>query len=125
MVKIMYEDFECSVLDEGEQTRWFKITTGVKQGCVMSGFLFLIAVDWVMRRTTEGKRNGIRWNFTSTLEDLDFADDIVLLSSKYQQIQDKTNRLVDNTGRVGLKLNAQKCKVMRMNARREDKVMIK
>ena len=124
MVKIMYEDFECSVLDEGEQTRWFKITTGVKQGCVMSGFLFLIAVDWVMRRTTEGQRNDIRWNFTSTLEDLDFADDIVLLSSKYQQIQDKTNRLVDNAGRVGLKLNAQKCKVMRMNARREDKVMI-
>ena len=40
MVKIMYDDFECSVLDEGEQTRWFKITTGVKQGCVMSGFLF-------------------------------------------------------------------------------------
>ena len=127
MVKIMCEDFECSVLDEGtkqEQTRWFKITTGVKQGCVMSGFLFLIAVDRVMRRTTEGQRNGIRWNFTSTLEDLDFADDIVLLSSKYQQIQDKTNRLVDNAGRVGLKLNAQKCKVMRMSARREDKVMI-
>ena len=45
-------------------------------------------------------RNGIRWNFTSTLEDLDFADDIVLLSSKYQQIQDKTNRQVDNAGRV-------------------------
>ena len=107
-----------------QQTRWFKITTGVKQGCVMSGFLFLIAVDWVMRRTTEGQRIGIRWNFTSTLEDLDFADDIVLLSSKYPQIQDKTNRLVDNAGRVGLKLNAQKCKVMRMNARREDKVMI-
>ena len=124
MVKIMYEDFECSVLDEGEQTRWFKITTGVKQGCVMSGFLFLLAVDWVMRRTTEGQRNGIRWNFATTLEDLDFADDIVLLSSKHQQIQDKTNRLVDNAGRVGLKLNAQKCKVMRMNARSEDKVMI-
>ena len=124
MVKIMYEDFECSVLDEGEQTRWFKITTGVKQGCVMSGFLFLLAVDWVMRRTTEGQRNGIRWNCTTTLEDLDFADDIVLLSSKHQQIQDKTNRLVDNAGRVGLKLNAQKRKVMRTNARREDKVMI-
>ena len=69
--------FECSVLDEGEQTRWFKITTGVKQGCVMSGFLFLLTVDWTMRRTTERHRNGIRWDFTSTLEDLDFADDIV------------------------------------------------
>jgi len=35
MVKIMYDDFECSELGEGEQTRWFKITTGFKQGCVM------------------------------------------------------------------------------------------
>ena len=53
MVKIMYNDFECSVLEEGELTRWFKITTGVKQGCVMSGFLFLLTVDWTMRRTKE------------------------------------------------------------------------
>ena len=52
----------------------------------------------------------------------DFADDIVLVSSKYEHIQNKTNRLVDNTGRVGLKLNVQKHKVMRMNTRREDKV---
>ena len=44
MVKIMYDDFECSVLEEGEQIRWFKINTGVKQGCVMSGFLFLLNV---------------------------------------------------------------------------------
>ena len=39
MVKIMYDDFECSLLDEGEQTRWFEITTGVKHRCVMSGLL--------------------------------------------------------------------------------------
>ena len=124
MVKIMFDDFECSVLEEGEQTRWFKITTGVKQGCVMSGVLFLLTVDWTMRRTTERHRNGIRWNFTSMLEDLDFADDIVLVSSKNEHIQNKTNRLVHNAGRLGLKLNAQKCKVMRMNTVREDKVMI-
>ena len=58
------------------------------------------------------------------LEDLDFVVDIVLVSSKYEHIQNKTNGLVDNTGRVRLKLNAQKCKMMKMNVRREDKVMI-
>ena len=58
------------------------------------------------------------------LEDLDFADDIVLASSKYKHILNKTNRLVDNAGRLGLKLNAQNCKVIRKNTRREDKVMI-
>ena len=57
------------------------------------------------------------------LEDLDFAVDIVLVTSKYEHIQNKTNRLVDNAGKLGLKLNAQKCKVMRINTRRKDKVM--
>ena len=58
------------------------------------------------------------------LEDLDFADDIALVSPKYEHIQNKTNRLGHNAGRLGLKLNAQKCKVMRMNTLKEDKVMI-
>ena len=57
----------------------------------MSGFLFVLIVDWTIQRTTERHRNGIRWNFTSRLEDLDFADDIVLVSSKYEHIQNKTN----------------------------------
>jgi len=36
--------------------RWFKITTGDKQGCVMSGILFLLTIDWMMRRTTERQK---------------------------------------------------------------------
>jgi len=61
----------------------------------MSGFLFLLAIDWVVSRTTEGRRTGIRWKFTSILEDLEFADDIALLSSRYDDIRDKTNRLAN------------------------------
>ena len=34
---------------------WFDGKTGVKQGCCMSGFLFLLVIDWVMRRTIEGR----------------------------------------------------------------------
>ena len=46
MVQMLYEDSECAVLDEGEESEWFK----VKQGDVMSGFIFLV-VDWIMRKT--------------------------------------------------------------------------
>ena len=49
---ILYEDNECAVLDEGEESEWFKIKTGVKQGDVMSGFIFLIVVDWIMKNVT-------------------------------------------------------------------------
>ena len=41
----------------------------------MSGFLFLIDIDWVMSRTLENNRNRIRLKLTTALDDLDFADD--------------------------------------------------
>ena len=34
MVKALYGGFQCAVLDEGEKTEWFNITSFVKQGCV-------------------------------------------------------------------------------------------
>jgi len=65
-----------------------------------------------MSRTMEGRRTGIQWKFTSILEDLDFADNIALLSSRYVDIRDKTSRLANEDARVGLKINAKKSKVM-------------
>ena len=52
-------------------------------------------MDWVMRKTVGHGKNGIRWKFTSKLDDLNFADDVVLISSTKQQIQDKTIRMDD------------------------------
>ena len=55
--------------------------------------LFNIAIDWVLRRTAEDQRRGKRWTPFSTLEDLDFADDLALLSHTWQHTQEKTDRL--------------------------------
>ena len=37
---------------------------------------------------------GLRWKFTSKLEDLDFADDVALLSSSKEHIQTKLTELL-------------------------------
>ena len=66
-----------------------------------------------MREATAGKRRGIRWNFTTVLEDLDLAGSIALLSSKFNDLHEKNGRLAEETARVGLKLNARKCKTLR------------
>jgi len=50
MVRVFYEDFNCAVEDQAEACERFNIKTGIKQGCNMSGFLFLIAMDWIMRK---------------------------------------------------------------------------
>ena len=81
MVKITYEDNKCSVVDGTGVYEWLDIKSGVKQGCSMSGFLFLLIIDWVMRQTPYDNNTGILWKMTTKLDDLDFADDIALLSS--------------------------------------------
>jgi len=53
MVKALYEDFQCSVIGDNEITAPFPVITGVKQGCCMSGFLFLLIIDWVMQHTVQ------------------------------------------------------------------------
>ena len=57
--------------------------TEVRQGSLLSLLLFLVALDWMIRTAFHRKR-GIQWTFTASLEDLHFADDLVLLSHRIQ-----------------------------------------
>ena len=66
-------------------------------------------------RHTNDRRRGLRWKFTSALEDLDYANDVALISSRFADIQEKTNRLVATAGIVGLEINLCKTKTLRMN----------
>ena len=90
----------------------------------MSEFLFLWVIDWILRRTTEQGDTGIRWKMMRQLEDLDYADDIVLICSTWAQVQMKLERLGKNSEGTGLKINIDKTKVLRLNARRQDPIKI-
>ena len=41
LVKAFYRNSRAAVLHGDGMSEWFEIKSGVKQGCVMSGFLFL------------------------------------------------------------------------------------
>ena len=58
---------------------------------------------------------GLQWTFAKTLEDLDFADDIGLLSHYFKYIQEKSRRLSTVALQTGLEINTQKTKSMRVN----------
>ena len=64
----------------------------------------------------EGRNNGIHWTLTTQLDDLDFADDLALLSHNHRQMQEKTSQLETTSARTGLKINKKKTEVMRINA---------
>ena len=116
LIEKMYKDTSCKVLHEGQMTDGFKINTGVRQGCLLSPFLFILAIDWIMKVATGSRRNGIQWTLWEQLDDLDFADDIALLSHSHQQLQAKTTELEKLSSSVGLKIHPGKSKILRINS---------
>ena len=82
----------------------------------MSPFLFLLVIDWIMKICTKQRRNGIQWTLNTQLEDLDFADDLALLSHSHQQMQEKTSELAAISSRVGLNIHKCKTKILKVNA---------
>nr|KAG5692146.1 hypothetical protein BaRGS_020694 [Batillaria attramentaria] len=69
-----------------------------------------------MKTSTAQKRNGIQWTLWTQLDDLDFADDLALLSHTQQQMQEKTNMIADTSARLGLNIHKGKTKVLKVNA---------
>ena len=90
----------------------------------MSSLLFNLAIDWVMRQTTADQARGIRWTLFSHLEDLDFADDLALLSHTHQHMQEKTSRLETYAHQVGLKISQKKTEVMPLNIKNPPPVTV-
>jgi len=90
------------------------IVSGVKQGCILSPFLFLTVIDFVMRKTKEGKDFGrpISWDH-KRFADLDFANDLALLDHTHGASQDMSNRLHGLGKKVGLQISDGKTKTMR------------
>ena len=90
----------------------------------MSGFLFLLMINWIMRSTVTDANTGIRWKLWSTLDDLDFADNIALTSSTKCQIQQKETNLSTNSKATGLKINSEKTKLLRLNVTSNENVRV-
>ena len=76
----------------------------------------------IMRKTTANERRGERLNLITILDDLEFADDIALLSSKFNDLREKSGRLTEEAPRVDDKLN---CKTPRTEfARNKENIVV-
>ena len=77
-----------------------------------------------LRQTNEGQNRGIQWTVTSSLEDLVFADDISMLSSRHRDIQDKSDRLTTLASQLGMNVQVKKTQIMKMNTNNSEPVII-
>ncbi|VDP42148.1 unnamed protein product [Schistosoma curassoni] len=120
IIQNSYDGLNCKIVHEGQVTDSFEVKTGVRQGCLLSPFLFLLVIDWIMKRSTSEGKHGIQWTSRMQLDDLDFADDLALLSQTQQQMQEKTT----NVAAVGLNIHKGKSRILRYNTACTDPITV-
>jgi hypothetical protein len=115
LIKVSYEGTTCQVDHGSKLTRRFGVRTGVHQGLPLPPFLFLLPIDLVMNRTTDGQKDGIQWTFWTQLDDLDFSDYLALRSHNRQQMQNKTTSLASHSSQVDVHIHPDKTKILKIN----------
>ncbi|VDP36679.1 unnamed protein product [Schistosoma margrebowiei] len=124
IIRNSYDGLHRKIVHGGQLTKSFEVKTGVRQGCLVSPFLFLLVIDWIMKTSTSEGNHGIQWTSRMQLDDLHFADDLVPLSQAQQQMQEKTNSVATASAAVGLNIHKGKSKVLRYNTACTDPITI-
>ena len=123
IIRVIYKEYKCQVIHEGKITKPFNVKTGVRQGCLLSPIIFIMVLDGVMRKSTK-KPRGIQWSLTERLEDIDFADDLCLMSHRLIDMKEKMEELSKEGKKVGLKINESKTKEMRINSKNQEELLV-
>jgi hypothetical protein len=91
----------------------FAISSGVRQGCPISPFLFNFVMDDILQQTLCGRdAGGVELLPGNKITDLEYADDIALLGNNAQDLQETLNRLAFEASRYGLYFAPAKCKML-------------
>ena len=111
-VKIFYADIKSAVMNNGFATNWFKPTWGVRQGCLLSPYLFIPGAELLSNRlcqTVEIKGISL---FGNEVKISQFADDTNLFCANVTSVEHALN-MVNRFGAIsGLHLNVKKTKAI-------------
>ena len=127
-ISVMYSNTKAVVLSPDGETDAFQIQAGVLQGDTLAPYLFVIVLDYVMRIALGKDEDNLGFTISprrsrrqpaDVITDLDFADDIALLSDTLDQAQELLSRVESAADAVGLQMNVSKTKVMAYNSKED------
>ena len=95
-----------------QQTDWFQIRKGVRQGYILLPCLFYLYAEYIMRNPgLEETQAGIKI-VGRNINNLSYADDSTLMAVSEEELKSLLMKVKEESEKVGLKLNIQKMKIM-------------
>ena len=111
LLKNLYAGQEATVRTGHGTTDWFQIGKGVRQGCILSPYLFNLYAEYIMRNAgLEEAQAGIKISGRN-INNLRYADDTTLMA-EIEELKSLLMKVKEESEKVGLKLNIQKTKIM-------------
>ena len=93
-------------------TDWFQIGQGVRQGCILSPFLFNFYAEYIMRNAgLDEAQAGIKIAGRN-INNLRYADDTTLMAESEEELKSVLMKVKEESEKPGLKFNIQKTKIM-------------
>ena len=111
LLRNLYAGQEVTVRTGHGKTDWFQIGKGVRQGCILSLCLFNLYTENIIRNTgLDEAQAGIKIALRN-INNLRYADDTTLMAEN-EELKSLLMKVKEESGKVGLKLNIQKTKIM-------------
>ena len=112
VIRSLYTNQEAKVRTEYGDTESFSIGKGVRQGCVLSPYLFNMYSEYIMRLANlEELDIGVKMGGRQ-INNLRYADDTTLLSESKEDLLQLVTSVKEKSAQAGLYLNLKKTKVM-------------
>ena len=111
-VTILYTNIESAVLNNGYATNWFKPSRGVRQGCPLSPYLFILGAEILSTKIWQCKQIKEIDLYGNEAKISQFADDTNLFCADVVAAEGALN-VINIFGNVsGLKSNVKKTKAV-------------
>ena len=112
LLRTLYAGEEATIRTGHVTTDWFRIGKIIHQGCVLSPCLFNLYTEYIMRKAgLEEAQAGIKIAGRN-INNLRYADDTTLMEESEEELKSLLMKVKEESGKVGLKLNVQKTKIM-------------
>ena len=109
LLRNLYADQEATVRTGHGTTDWFQIGKGVRQGCILSPYLFNLYAEYIMKNTgLDEAKAGIKIAGRN-INNLRYADDTMLMAES--ELKSLLMKVKEEGEKIGLKLNIQKTKI--------------
>lgn len=111
-IQSLYEETKIVIKADEKKSEEILINQGVRQGCSLSPTLFNIYIDDIMKQWKMLTHKGLRLNNDTSINNLIFADDLVLLHYDEDLLQLAAHKLNEICKDYNLKISINKTKVM-------------